>query len=137
MVPPDHALPHRAHEEDRPLPAPASGTNPQLLPGSKTDFQRGCGGTEQQGQSHHEKILRLPHVPSPRTGPLSLTWQAARARIYPRFLLTSQEKQVVEAGREIEDTGIFQEERALLREEQLVRRQIEQLLVDIGIGKIR
>jgi transposase len=28
-------------------------------------------------------------VPSARTGTLSLTWQAARARIYPRFLLTS------------------------------------------------
>jgi transposase len=60
-----------------------------LLPGSKADFQRRCRGSEQQGQSHHEKILRLPYLSSPRTCSLSLTWQAARAGINPRFLLTS------------------------------------------------
>src|SRR5262249_26573445 len=27
VVPSNHAFPHRAHEEDRPLPAPASGTD--------------------------------------------------------------------------------------------------------------
>jgi len=32
------------------------GADPQLLPGSKAHFQRRCGGPEQQGQSHHEKI---------------------------------------------------------------------------------
>src|SRR5207248_11486128 len=36
-----------------------------------------------------EKILRLPYLPCPRTRPLSLTWQAARAGIHPRFFLTS------------------------------------------------
>ena len=35
------------------------------------------------------RILRISHLPSARTGTLSLTWQAARARIYPRFLLTN------------------------------------------------
>jgi hypothetical protein len=43
----------------------------------KTDFQRRRGGKEQQGKSHHEKILRLSHVPGTRTGTLSLAWQAA------------------------------------------------------------
>jgi len=69
--------------------APASATDPQLLPGSKTDFQRRGGGPEQQGQSHHEKILRLSYLPGPRTCPLPLTWQATRAGINPRFFLTS------------------------------------------------
>src|ERR1019366_204745 len=90
MVPADLALPDRAHDEDRPLPAPAPGTDLQLLPRAKTDLQRRGRGAEQQGQSHHEKILRLSHVPSPRTRPVSLTWQAARAGIDPRFLLTSR-----------------------------------------------
>ena len=39
----------RAHEEDRPLSAPAPGTDSQLFPGAKTDFQQGRGGLEQQG----------------------------------------------------------------------------------------
>jgi hypothetical protein len=46
-------------------------------------------GLKQQGQSHYEKIVRLSHLPSPRTCTLSVTWQAARAGIHPRFLLTS------------------------------------------------
>jgi transposase len=52
-------------------------TNPQLLPGSKDAFQRRRRGSEQQSQSHHEKILRVPHLPLPRTRALSLTWQTA------------------------------------------------------------
>jgi hypothetical protein len=31
-------------------------------------------GLKQQGQSHYEKIVRLSHLPSPRTCTLSLTW---------------------------------------------------------------
>src|SRR4051812_23759818 len=90
MVPPSHAVPHRTHEEDRPLIASASRTDPQLFPGSKTTFQR-CGrGPEQQSQSHYPKILRVPHLSRSRTCPLSLTWQATRARIHPRILLTNQ-----------------------------------------------
>src|SRR5258708_6516454 len=89
MVPSDPALPYRAHEEDRPLLASAPRPHPQLLPRPQTHLQRRGGGSEQQGQSHHEKILRLSHLPSPRTGPLSLTWQATRAGVNPRFLLTN------------------------------------------------
>src|SRR5216684_653432 len=33
------------------------------------------------------------YLPGARTGPLSLTWQAARAGINPRFLLTSPKKE--------------------------------------------
>src|ERR1700682_5196573 len=92
VVPPDHAIPHRTHEEDRPFATQASRTHPELFPCSKATFQRRSGGFEQQGQSHHEKILRLSHLPRPRTRPLSLTWQAARAGGHPRFLLTSRNK---------------------------------------------
>jgi hypothetical protein len=35
----DNTLAPRAHEEDRPLTAPASGADSQLLPGSEADFQ--------------------------------------------------------------------------------------------------
>src|SRR5450432_4117740 len=89
MVPSGDALPYRADEENRPLTARTPRTNPQLLPRSNAAFQRRRRGSEQQSQSHHEKILRVPHLPLPRTRALSLTWQIARARINPRFLLTN------------------------------------------------
>src|SRR5450755_3306127 len=97
MVPSGDALPYRADEENRPLTARTPRTNPQLLPGSKAAFQRRRRGSEQQSQSHHEKILRVPHLPLPRTRALSLTWKTARARINPRFFLTSRIS-VVTAG---------------------------------------
>jgi transposase len=46
-------------------------------------------GLNNQSQSHDAKILRIPNFSNARTGPLSLTWQAARARIHPRILLTN------------------------------------------------
>src|ERR1043165_10037786 len=90
MAPSGDALPHRADEENRPLTARAPRTDPQLLPCSEAAFQRRRRGPEQQSQSHHEKILRVPHLPLPRTRALSLTWQIARARINSRFFLTNQ-----------------------------------------------
>src|SRR5216684_379798 len=83
------ALPHRAHEEDRPVTARASRTDPQLFPRSEAALQRGCRGPEQQSQTHNEKILRIPHLPLSRTRPLSLTWQITGAGINPRFFLTN------------------------------------------------
>src|ERR1017187_8642732 len=80
---------YRTHEEDRPFATQSSRTHLELLPCSKATFQRRRGGLEQQGQSHYEKIVRLSNLPRPRTRPLSLTWQAARAGVHPRFLLTS------------------------------------------------
>jgi hypothetical protein len=68
-------------KENRPLTARASRTDPQLFPRSEAAFQRRRRGSEQQSQSHHEKILRIPHLPLPRTRALSLTWQIARAGI--------------------------------------------------------
>ena len=38
MVPPGDALPHRAHEEDRPVTAPTPRTDPQLFPRSESCF---------------------------------------------------------------------------------------------------
>src|SRR6516164_2803956 len=120
MVPPDHALPHRAHEEDRPLPPPPSRTDPQLFPGSKAAVERRRRGPQQQGQSHHEKILRLPHLPRPRTCPLSLTWQAAGTAFNPRFLLTSLKFLVPVARQSLEDcqrmATIFAEQHCDTRE---------------------
>src|SRR5271169_5919403 len=89
MVPPGDALADRPDEEDRPLHARTPRTDPQLFPRSKAAFQRGCRRSKQQSQSHYEKILRLPHVPLPRTRALSLTWQITRAGINPRFFLTN------------------------------------------------
>src|SRR5450432_3984819 len=83
------ALPHRAHEEDRPVNARAPRTDSQLFSRSEAALQRGCRGAEQQSQSHHEKILRIPHLPLSRTRALSLTWQITGAGIYPRFFLTN------------------------------------------------
>src|SRR5262245_30508187 len=91
MVPPSHAISHRAHEEDRPLIASASRVDPQLFPGSETTLQRCRRGPKQQSQSYYEKILWVPHLPHSRIGPLSLTWQASGTRIHPRFFLTNRE----------------------------------------------
>src|ERR1700732_47336 len=90
MVSAGDALPHRAHEEDRPLHARAPRTDPQLFPRSEAALQRSWRGPEQQSQSHHEKILRIPHLPLSRTRALSLTWQITGAGINPRFFLTNQ-----------------------------------------------
>src|SRR5580698_1543316 len=89
MVSPGDALPHRAHEEDCPLNARTPRTDSQLFPRSKVALQRRRRGSEQQSQSHYEKILRLPNVPLPRTRALSLTWQITGAGINPRFFLTN------------------------------------------------
>src|SRR5712671_5527705 len=94
MVPSGNALPHRADEENRPFTASAPRADTQLLPGPKTAFERCCGGSQQQGQSHYEKILRISHLPRAGTRSLSLTWQAARAGIHPRFFLTSHNLQL-------------------------------------------
>src|ERR1039458_6872409 len=90
MVSASDALAHRAYEEDRAVLAPTPRTDPQLFPRPEVAFQWSCRGSEQQSQSHDEKILRLPHLPLPRTCALSLTWQVARAGIDPRILLTNR-----------------------------------------------
>ena len=79
----NHAIPHRADEEDRPHAARSPRAAAQLFQGQKAVFQR-CGrGAEQQSQSNHEKILWLSHLPHPGTRALSLTWQTTRAGAYP------------------------------------------------------
>ena len=83
LVPSSHALPHRADEEDRPDAAHSPRAAAQLFQGQEAVFQRCRRGPEQQGQSHHEKILWLSHLPRPGTRALSLTWQTARAGAYP------------------------------------------------------
>src|SRR5881398_706413 len=62
VVPPDHAIPHRTHEEDRARATQSSRAHPELFPRSKATFQRRRGRLKQQGESHYEKIVRLPHL---------------------------------------------------------------------------
>jgi hypothetical protein len=71
----NHALPHRAHEENRTYPPLSSPTPTQLLQGKKAVLQRCHRRAQQQSQSHHEKILWLSYLPHPGTRALSLTWQ--------------------------------------------------------------
>jgi hypothetical protein len=40
MVSPDHVIPHRTHEENRPIPAQSPGPHLELFPCSKVAFQR-------------------------------------------------------------------------------------------------
>ena len=61
LVPPDNAFPDRTPKkrgQDAALPPRA---HSQLLQGQKAVFQRRCRGPQQQGESHDEKILRLPN----------------------------------------------------------------------------
>ena len=44
-------------------------------------------GAERQGESDHQKILRLQDLQSHRSGPLPHAWQAPRARGHPQILL--------------------------------------------------
>src|SRR5262249_60805839 len=83
-VPPDHAIPHRTYEEDRPFATQSSRTHLELFPRSKATFQRRCGGPEQKSKSHYEKIVRFSQLSCPRTRPLPLTCQTARTRYHPR-----------------------------------------------------
>src|SRR5713226_1963097 len=75
LVPPNDALPYRADEENRPHLARSPYPAAQLFQGQEAVFQRCDRGAEQQGQSNHEKILWLSHLPHLRTRALSLTWQ--------------------------------------------------------------
>src|SRR6266849_8522219 len=104
----DSLNPHRAHEEDRPVTARASRTDPQLFPRSEAALQRGCRGPEQQSQTHNEKILRIPHLPLSRTRPLSLTWQITGAGINPRFFLTNQSIRIMSYFGEVALGSSFQ-----------------------------
>jgi hypothetical protein len=61
-------------------------------------FQRRNRGPEQQSKSHYEKILWVPHLPSHRTGPISLAWQAARARTHPQIPLTNPKSMRLRTG---------------------------------------
>jgi hypothetical protein len=59
--------------------------SPTSGPRSETAFKRRGRGSEQQGRSHHEKILWVPNLPNVGTRSLSLTWKAPGARLNPRF----------------------------------------------------
>src|SRR5438094_4589916 len=62
-------------------------------------------------------------------------YDLARNRVDPD--LTTEKQQVLESGREVEDAGVLQEELPLLGEEDSIRRQVELLLVDVGVSKVR
>lgn len=83
VVHPGHALTHRADEEICPHHARPPRAPAQLLPCPKAVLQRRHRGAQQQSQSHHEKSLWLPDLPSDRSRALSCTWQATRAAAHP------------------------------------------------------
>src|SRR5437879_2929951 len=58
----------------------------------------------------------------------------SRGRVDPN--LTAEKQQVVEAGGKVKGAGILQKEWALLWEKQLVRLQVELLLIQIGVREI-
>src|SRR5664280_2070641 len=88
----NHAVPHRAYEENHPDAARSPPPATQLFQGQETVLQRRRRRAEQQSQDYHEKILWLSHLPHPGTRALSLTWQTTRARAHPLFLLTSLQR---------------------------------------------
>jgi transposase len=79
LVHPGDALAHRASEEVRPHAALAPRVAAQLLPRQKAVLQRHHRGAEQQGQSHHEKSVRLSELPHRRALSVPRAWQAPRA----------------------------------------------------------
>jgi len=83
LVPASDALAHRTDEEGRQNATHPSRAHPQVFSRPERVFQRRNRGPQQQGQSHREKILRIPNLPSHRTGLISFTWQAARAGTHP------------------------------------------------------
>src|SRR5690606_17739829 len=92
MVHTDFVLTDRTDEENGPDAAQASRAAAQLLSCPKAVLQRCHRGPEQQGQSHHEKILRLPNLQSHGTRLVSCTWKTARTKARPQFLLTIPKK---------------------------------------------
>jgi hypothetical protein len=66
-----------ADEKDRQDTTLASRADPELLPRQEAAIQR-CGrGPQQQGQTDHAKILRLPNLPRHGNRTVSCTWQTA------------------------------------------------------------
>jgi hypothetical protein len=53
-------------------------------------LDRGGGGLQQQGESHHEKSLRLPDLRGLTSRALSHTGRLTRARGYRQILLRRQ-----------------------------------------------
>src|SRR5260370_33023455 len=92
------ALADRTDEESRQDHSGSPRSHPQLLSCPERVLQRCHRGSEQQSQSHHEKILWVPDLPRNRTGPLSFTWQAARTGTHPQILLTNPDVYSVSVG---------------------------------------
>ena len=68
----------------------------------KAVLQRRHRGSEQQGQSHSEKSVRLQDLPDCRTLPVSRARQASRAKTRPQILLTKRNfNRSLEAAAEI------------------------------------
>ena len=89
LVHADDALAARADEargEDAAQPPRA---DPELVPGSRPDLSRCRGGAERQGESDHQKIVRLPWPQNGVCGPLSHARRASRAGVHPQILLRS------------------------------------------------
>jgi transposase len=75
MVSSSDALADRADEESYPDSTRPPRTHPQLFPRPERVLQRRNRGSEQQSQSHYEKILWVPNLSRHRTGTLPFTWK--------------------------------------------------------------
>jgi len=89
VAPPDHAIPHRTYEEDRSFDTQYLELILNYFRAQKLLSSGVVEGLNNKAKSHHEKIVWFSHLSRPRTRHLPLTWQAARTRFHPRFLLTS------------------------------------------------
>src|ERR1700693_766623 len=90
MVLSGHALAYRADEEGRQDATLAPCADPELLPRQEAVLQRRGRGSQQQGQTDHAKILRLPNLPRHGNCAVSCTWQTAGTLRHPQILLTRQ-----------------------------------------------
>jgi hypothetical protein len=58
---------------------------------ARKEFSSGViEGLNNKAKVTMEKILRIPNLPSHRTGALSFTWQTARAGTHPQIFLTNR-----------------------------------------------
>src|SRR5204863_1378601 len=83
--------------------------DPELVPGQGS-FLGDRGGLQRQGETHDEKSVRLPHLPSDRSRAVSHTWRSSATKHNPQILLSNQKMEmflIVGHMRPIEAPPVF------------------------------
>ena len=88
LVHPDDALAARPDEGGGPHAALPPRPDPQLVPSPGAILLRHRRGLQRQGQSDHQKSIRISHLSGDGSRSVSCTWRLARASAYPQILLT-------------------------------------------------